>query len=77
MSIQPQNALRKWREAQGLSVVAAAAMVPVARQTWHSWERFATVPPQRFMLRLAEISGGVLQPNHFYILPNTQTRQAA
>lgn len=43
-----------------------AAQVPVTRQTWHSWERGGSVPPERLMARLVEMTAGAVQPNDFY-----------
>ncbi|MFZ4687873.1 MAG: helix-turn-helix transcriptional regulator [Polymorphobacter sp.] len=66
MSSPAANALKRWRESQVLTVQQLAQMVPVARQTWYSWERGATVPPQELMARIVEITGGAVQPNDFY-----------
>lgn len=62
--------LRSWRRAQALSVQDAAARVPVSRQTWHSWERGGSIPPDQLMRRVFEITGGAMQPNDFYDLPH-------
>jgi len=69
MSQSPPSPLRRWRLQEQLSVANAAARVPIARQTWHSWERGQTIPPKPLMQRLFEMTGGAVTANDFYDLP--------
>lgn len=67
--------LRNWRRLQGLTQAAAAARLGVARRTWHQWEQGTYIPGPAHMIELVNLTGGAVQPNDFYELP--QLRQAA
>lgn len=61
--------LRNWRRLRGLTQAAAAARLGVARRTWHQWEQGAIVPGPGHMIELVQLTGGEVQPNDFYALP--------
>lgn len=78
MMDRPESKLRTWRIGAGLSVVEAAARVKVSRQTWHGWERGATIPPVSLMQRIFDLTGGAVTANDFYDLPSpSETSEAA
>lgn len=61
--------LRSWRRSNQLSQAMAAEKLGVARRTWHQWERGAVVPGPEHMVRLVQVTGGAIEPNDFYPLP--------
>lgn len=77
MSSHVSHPLKKWRVSQGLTVAELAAKVPVARQTWHAWERGTSRPPARLMPTVVALTGNKVQPNDFYILPSLPQAEAA
>lgn len=77
MSRAGQNALKKWRESQAKNVLALATEIGVTRQTWYSWERGASVPPERLMAALVDLTKGAVQPNDFYPDAMRRLKQAA
>jgi predicted transcriptional regulator len=77
MSTHGEHTLKKWRKAKGLSVPAASEMVPCTRQTWYSWERGGSRPPEHFMARIVELTGGAVTPNDFYPAATARLQRAA
>ncbi len=69
--------LRNWRRLQGLTQAAAAARLGVARRTWHQWEQGAIIPGPGHMIELVSLTGGAVQPNDFYALPDVAPAKAA
>jgi DNA-binding XRE family transcriptional regulator len=61
--------LKAWRAEHALSAADAARRMGVTRQTWHSWERGASIPPARFMVKLNQLTSGMVTANDFYCLP--------
>lgn len=61
--------LRNWRQQRGLTQAAAAALLGVARRTWHQWELGAIMPGPGHMIELVHLTEGEVQPNDFYLLP--------
>ena len=61
--------LRTWRRNHGLSQADAAAKLGVARRTWHLWEHGARIPEPDNLLALVQITGGAIEANDFYRMP--------
>jgi DNA-binding XRE family transcriptional regulator len=77
MSSPGEHPLKTWRIAKGLTVPDAAVQVPVTRQTWYSWERNGSRPPEQLMARLVEMTEGAVQPNDFYPAAAARLQRAA
>ena len=77
MQDRPTSKLRAWRKGSKMTVSEAALRAGVTRQTWHKWERGGTIPPERFMAKLAEMTAGDVTPNDFDALPACAEGQAA
>ena len=69
--------LRQWRTSEGLSQEEAGERVGVVRKTWHQWEAGDAIPKREAMARVYLVTGGRVQPNDFYALPDLSARQAA
>ena len=76
MSGSSENKLRRWRREGGITVMNAAASIGVTRQTWHSWERGASIPPPALMQRIVAMTSGAVTANDFYDLPGTPAEAA-
>lgn len=63
---QPDHPLRRWREAQRLTLDEAAAGVGTTRPVWWSWEQRRRIPNPQFMARIKEFTGGAVTADHFY-----------
>jgi len=69
--------LRQWRAQHDLSQEDAAVKVGVVRKTWHQWESGDAIPKREAMAALYLLTGGAVQPNDFYALPDLGAREAA
>ena len=58
--------LKRWRLAQDRTVSDLAGLIPCTRQTWHSWERGASIPPPVMMAALVALTDGAVTANDFY-----------
>lgn len=77
MTIVPiRYKLRNWRRLNLLSQAGAAARLGVARRTWHQWEQGAVIPGAAHMVGLVVLTGGEVQPNDFYDLPDLMSKAA-
>lgn len=61
---KPLHPLKRWRLAQGLTLVAAAERVDTTRQSWFEWETGRRKPNDEFMQKVCSETG--LTPNDFY-----------
>lgn len=65
--------LRNWRKSQGLTLDQAARKVGTVRQVWSDWERGRRRPSSVTMAKIYRLTGGAVQPNDFYELPQSGT----
>ena len=78
MAIAPiRYKLRNWRRNEGLTQADAAARFGVVRRTWNQWEQGVAIPGVAHMVELVSFTGGQVQPNDFYELPDLTARRAA
>ena len=64
---RPGDALKSWREAQGLDQVAAAARMepPVTQATWSTWERQRKPPSLQNAFEIERLTGGVIRASEW------------
>lgn len=69
--------LGDWRRSQGLTqedLAARLGLIPVSIARYESGLR---LPGPAVMIQIFEISGGAVQPNDFYALPDLAAARAA
>jgi len=62
----PIHPLRAWRDDVGLSARQCAARIGVTPKTWHSWERWASVPSPSILPALLALTGGAVTADALY-----------
>ncbi|WP_093313834.1 helix-turn-helix domain-containing protein [Sphingomonas jatrophae] len=68
--------LRRWRQANNLTLEAAAAGVGTSRQVWSDWERGRRRPGPKLMPKLREFTGHAITADVFFPAAGDQ-REAA
>lgn len=69
--------LADWRRTAGLTqedLASQLGLIPVSIARYESGTR---LPGPATMIAIFELTGGAVQPNDFYALPNLAARQAA
>lgn len=70
--------LKEWRERNGKSQPEVARLTGVANATVVSrWERGVHIPHRNEMVRLYILTGGQVDPNSFYGLPDLTAQEQA
>ena len=64
---RPGDALKAWREAQGLDQEGAAKLMvpPVTQPTWSSWERQRKPPSLENAFEIERLTGGVIRASEW------------
>lgn len=62
------NALRKYRETQALSQSDMAIKLDVSQAAYCRYENGSRVPRPKILRRIIEMTGGVVDANHFFEL---------
>ncbi len=74
---RPGEALKAWREAQGLDQEQAASrMVPAVKQaTWSTWERQRKPPSLANALEIERLTGGVIRAAEWVAMEKTASKK--